>query len=194
MDLQKLVFFIEIPEGSDVKYEVDEDTGMLMADRFLYTAMGYPANYGYIVGTKGKDGDPVDVLVLSSKRVSPGVGIKGHVIGILEMEDEEGIDHKVLAVADKKVDPVYGVFEDIKDVPEAVLNKIKHFFETYKQLEPGKWVKVHKFENRATAEKEVEESATQYDEECDCDCDHCEGKECTCDDRGCCCGGHCDCK
>ena len=104
MDMKKLLFFIEIPDGSDVKYEVDEETGMLMADRFLYTSMGYPANYGYVMGTKGKDGDPVDVLVLASKKVNAGVGIKGHVIGMLEMEDEEGIDHKLIAVPDKKVE------------------------------------------------------------------------------------------
>lgn len=168
MDMKKMIFFIEIPEGSDVKYEVDEETGMILADRFLYTSMGYPANYGYIVGTKGKDGDPVDVLVLSSKRVVPGVGIKGHVIGMLEMEDEEGIDTKVLAVPDKKVDPIFGTYEDIKDVPEAVLNKIKHFFETYKALEPGKWVKVKSFHGKTAAEKEVMESENQEEGECEC--------------------------
>lgn len=176
MDLKKLIFFIEIPEGSDVKYEVDEETGMIMADRFLYTSMGYPANYGYIVGTKGKDGDPVDVLVLSSKRVAPGVGIKGHVIGMLEMEDEEGIDSKILAVPDKKVDPMFGAFEDIKDIPEAMLNKIKHFFETYKALEPGKWVKVKSFKGKAEAEKEVQESETSEEMNCECHHGHCECK------------------
>jgi len=158
MDLQKMLFYIEIPEGSDVKYEVDEETGMILADRFLYTSMGYPTNYGYVVGTKGKDGDPVDVLVLSSKKLVPGVGIKGHVIGMLEMEDEEGIDSKLLAVPDKKVDPVFGVYEAMNDVPEPTLHKIKHFFETYKALEPGKWVKVRSFLDRAAAEKEVQES------------------------------------
>jgi inorganic pyrophosphatase len=176
MDLKKLTFFIEIPEGSDVKYEVDEETGMIMADRFLYTSMGYPANYGYIIGTKGKDGDPVDVLVLSSKRVVPGVGIKGHVIGMLDMEDEEGQDAKLLAVPDKKVDPMYGTWEDLKDVPEPMLNKIKHFFETYKQLEPGKFVKVRAFADRAAAEKEVTESESGEEE------------------GECCGGGHCGCK
>ncbi len=192
MDLKKLLFFIEIPEGSDVKYEVDEDTGMLMADRFLHTSMGYPANYGYVIGTKGKDGDPVDVLVLASKKVNPGVGIKGHVIGMLEMEDEEGIDHKLIAVPDKKVDPIFGVYEDLKDVPEHMLDRIKHFFEHYKELEPGKWIKVHKFQDRKTAEKEVEESAKVYEKECDCE--NCEGDDCKCDDRGCCGGEGCNCK
>lgn len=191
MDLKKLLFFIEIPDGSDVKYEVDEETGMLMADRFLYTSMGYPANYGYVMGTKGKDGDPVDVLVLASKKVNAGVGIKGHVIGMLEMEDEEGIDHKLIAVPDKKVDPIFGVWEDMKDVPEATLNRIKHFFEHYKELEPGKWIKVHKFQDRSHAEKEIEESAKAFEEECEmCSADGC-SCECTdCKDQACC--GKCE--
>lgn len=172
--MKKLLFFIEIPAGSDVKYEVDEETGMIMADRFLHTSMNYPTNYGYIVGTKGKDGDPVDVLVMSSKSVVPGVGMKGHVIGLLEMEDEEGIDTKILAVPDKKVDPIFGVYESIDDVPKFMLEKIKHFFEHYKELEPGKWIKIKDFKGRAAAEKEIEESETDEEDMCMC-------------------GGHCDC-
>lgn len=183
--MKKMVFFIEIPEGSDVKYEVDEDSGMIMADRFLYTSMGYPANYGYIVGTKGKDGDPVDVLVLSSKRLVPGVGIKGHAVGMLDMEDEEGQDAKILAVPDKKVDPMFGLYEDVKDIPEPMLAKIKHFFETYKALEPGKFVKVRKFVDRKAAEKEIETSFKKMDEECSCDCGG--GEACGCENGcGCC--------
>lgn len=194
MDMKKMTFFIEIPDGSDVKYEVDEETGMIMADRFLYTSMGYPANYGYVVGTMGKDGDPIDVLVLSSKKVVPGVGIKGHVVGMLQMEDEEGIDNKLIAVPDKKVDPIFGLYDDLKDVPQHLLDRIKHFFEHYKELEPGKWIKVHKFENRAAAEKEIEEGVKKAEKECACECEQCEGKDCTCDARGCCCDGKCDCK
>ena len=188
-DLKKLVFYIEIPAGSSVKHEVDEETGMLMADRFLHTQMTYPTNYGYIVGTKGKDGDPVDVLVLSSQGVVPGVGIKGHIIGMLEMEDEGGIDTKVLAVPDKKVDPLYGTWESIDDVPQHIKDLIKHFFDHYKELEPGKFVKTHDFKGRATAEKEVEESYVG-EEECDCCCDECCGE---CGDE-CCgeCGDECE--
>lgn len=158
MDLKKLTFFIEIPTGSAVKYEVDEDTGMLMADRFLHTQMTYPTNYGYVVGTKGKDGDPVDALVLSSMAVIPGVGIKGHVIGMLEMEDEEGIDTKLIAVPDKKVDPLYGAWESLSDVPQHLKDRIKHFFDHYKELEPGKFVKTHDWKGRDEAEKEVQDS------------------------------------
>lgn len=150
--------FIEIPIGSGVKYEVDEETGELKVDRFLYTAFKYPFNYGYITGTKGGDGDPMDVVVLSSEPVIPGVVMKCHPIGVLETEDEEGIDAKVIAVPTKKIDPVYGVYEDIKDVPEAFLAKIKHFYENYKTIEPGKWVKVKEFKNVTEAEKQVESS------------------------------------
>ncbi|MBI5150954.1 MAG: inorganic diphosphatase [Candidatus Pacebacteria bacterium] len=184
--MKKLVFFIEIPANSSVKYEVDEDTGLLMADRFLHTQMTYPTNYGYIVGTKGKDGDPVDVLVLSSQPVVPGVGMKGHIVGMLEMEDEEGVDTKVLAVPDKKVDPLYGVWESIDDVPQHLKDRIKHFFDHYKELEPGKFVKTHDFKSRAEAEKEVGESFIEEDccgggeccGECgDGGCDECKGEE-----------------
>lgn len=164
-DMKTMLFFIEIPAGSSVKYEVDEDTGLLVADRFLHTQMTYPTNYGYVVGTRGKDGDPVDVLVLSSMPVVPGVGIKGHVIGMLEMEDEEGIDTKLVAVPDKKVDPQYGVWESIDDVPKATLDKIKHFFDHYKELEPGKFVKTKGWKSRKDAEKEVEESIVEEEED-----------------------------
>ena len=195
--MKKLLFYIEIPAGSSVKYELDEETGMLMADRFLHTQMTYPANYGSILGTQGKDGDPVDVLVLSSQPVIPGVGIKGHIIGMLEMEDEEGIDTKILAVPDKKVDPIYGLWESIDDVPRHILDVIEHFFNHYKELEPGKIVKTHGFKGRGVAEKEVMESFVE-EEECGCcgDCS-CGGGDCGCSEGKCAgkdCNGQCECK
>ncbi|OGM28885.1 inorganic pyrophosphatase [Candidatus Woesebacteria bacterium RIFCSPHIGHO2_01_FULL_41_10] len=147
--------FIEIPSGGNVKYEVDEETGELTVDRFLHTAYYYPFNYGYIKDTKGEDGDPVDVVILSSEKVVPGVVMKVQVIGMLDMEDEAGVDTKILAVPVKKVDPVYGEYEDIKDVPQAILNKIKQFFEHYKDLEPGKWVKVRDFSPKEKALKVI---------------------------------------
>ena len=150
--------FVEIPIGSGVKYEVDEETKELKVDRFLYTAFRYPFNYGYIVGTRGGDGDPMDVVVLSSEPVVPGVVMKCHAIGVLETEDEEGEDAKVIAVPTAKIDPFYGVYTDIKDVPAALLNKIKHFYENYKTIEPGKWVKVKEFKGASVAEKEIEDS------------------------------------
>ncbi len=150
--------FIEIPIGASVKYEVDEETGQLTVDRFLFTAFKYPFNYGYVIGTKGGDGDPVDVVVLSSEPVVPGVVMKCHAVGVLESEDEAGIDAKIIAVPDKKVDPFYGVYENIKDVPEALLAKIKHFYENYKTIEPGKWIKVKEFKDVSEAVKEIQTS------------------------------------
>lgn len=134
--------FIEIPKDNNIKYELDKDSGVIMVDRFLHTAMYYPANYGFIPNTLADDGDPVDVLVLSEHSVAPGTVIPSQIIGMLEMEDEEGIDAKLLAVPTSKIDPLFGTITSIADVPEATKNKIKHFFEVYKALEPGKWVKV----------------------------------------------------
>lgn len=194
LDLKKLTFFIEIPAGSSVKYEIDEETGMLMADRFLHTQMTYPTNYGFVVGTKGKDGDPVDVLVLSSQPVAPGVGIKGHLLGMLEMEDEAGLDSKIIAVPDKKVDPLYGTWESIEDVPQHMKNVIKHFFDHYKELEPGKFVKTKDWKGRAVAEKEVMESEVTMKDECCGKCGEGECEDCKdCEDCGdkACCGKDC---
>ena len=150
--------FVEIPQGSDIKYELDKDSGIIFVDRFLYTAMQYPFNYGFVPGTLAEDGDPLDILVLSDKVVLPGVVIPAVVIGMLEMEDEEGIDTKILAVPTKKVDPLYGVWEDITDVPEATKNKLRHFFENYKTLEPNKWVKLKEWRDKKTALAAVKKS------------------------------------
>jgi inorganic pyrophosphatase len=147
--------FIEIPKDSNIKYELDKDSGAVFVDRFLHTSMMYPANYGFVPNTLADDGDPVDVLVLSDYSVTPGVVIPAQVIGVLEMEDEEGIDAKVVAVPPAKIDPVYGVYKDINDIPEALRNKMKHFFETYKALEPGKWVKVKDWHGRDKAIESV---------------------------------------
>ena len=145
--------FIEIPEEGKVKYEVDEKTGMLMADRILFTPMAYPFNYGYVVGSKGEDGDPTDIVLLASEKFVPGVGIKAQLIGMLEMEDEEGVDTKLIAVPVKKVDPLFGTWNDVTDIPEHTKAKIKHFFDHYKDLEPGKFVKTGKFLGAAEAAK-----------------------------------------
>lgn len=150
--------FIEIPKDNNIKYEIDKEAGVIMVDRFLHTAMSYPFNYGFVPGTLADDGDALDVLVLSDYTVVPGVVIPSVVIGMLEMEDEEGIDTKVLAVPTKKIDPLYGVYTDITDVPEAIKNKLKHFFENYKTLEPGKWVKIKEWKNKAAALEAVKSS------------------------------------
>jgi inorganic pyrophosphatase len=133
---------IEIPYGSNLKYEIDKESGAIFLDRVLYGSQFYPANYGFIPNTLAEDGDPIDVLVLTNYPVAPGTVIKARVIGVLLMEDESGKDEKILAVPALKIDPTYAKIEELEDLPEVVLQRIKHFFETYKDLEPGKWVKV----------------------------------------------------
>ncbi len=149
---------VEIPKDGNIKYEIDEKSGMIFVDRFLYTAMSYPFNYGSIPNTLAEDGDPVDVLVMSEQAVMPGVVIPSVIIGMLEMEDEEGIDMKLLAVPTKKVDPLFGSYTDIKDVPDAIKNKMKHFFENYKTLEPGKWVKIKEWKGKEVAVEVVKKA------------------------------------
>lgn len=147
--------FVEIPQDSSIKYELDKESGVIFVDRFLYTAFSYPFNYGFIPQTMAKDGDPVDVLVLSSKSVYPGTVIPSCPIGMLEMEDEEGIDTKILAVPTKKVDPYYGAWTSLDDVPQSLKDKIKHFFEHYKQLEPNKWVKIKDWKGKKEALEDI---------------------------------------
>ncbi|MCL5438440.1 MAG: inorganic diphosphatase [Patescibacteria group bacterium] len=150
--------FIEISKDGNVKYELDKESGVIFVDRFLYTAMSYPFNYGFIPNTHAEDGDPVDVLVLSEHAVVPWCVIPSVVIGMLEMEDEAGIDTKILAVPTEKIDPLFGVYKDITDVPEAIKKKVKHFFENYKTLEPGKWVKIKSWKGRKEALEAVRKS------------------------------------
>lgn len=143
---------IEIPEGSNVKYELDEATGELCVDRFMPTAMSYPVNYGLIKGTHGEDGDALDALVFLSRPIIPGVVIKCNVIGLLEMEDEEGVDHKLICVPAKaKIDPICGEWTSMSDIPEAKKREIRHFFEHYKDLEAGKFVKLKDWKDAAAA-------------------------------------------
>ncbi len=157
IDPQKMLVHIEIPEGSNIKYEVDEETGFLMVDRLMPTMMSYPENYGLIPNTKGKDGDALDVLVFTSVPLSPNSFIKCKLIGMLEMEDEEGVDHKLLAVPLQKVDFICGAWNSLDDVPAHRLDRMKHFFEHYKDLEKGKWVKLNGFHNVDAALKVLQE-------------------------------------
>jgi inorganic pyrophosphatase len=134
---------IEIPEGSNVKYELDEETGEMTVDRLMPTAFSYPVNYGLIDETSGEDGDALDALVFISAKVVPGVVIKCKILGVLEMEDEEGIDHKIVCVPAKtKIDPICGAWDSMDDIPQPKKNEIRHFFEHYKDLEEGKFVKL----------------------------------------------------
>ncbi len=147
--------YVEIPQGSSIKYELDKETGVIFVDRFNYTSMVYPCNYGFIPGTSAEDGDPVDVLVLSSQSVQPGTVIPCRPIGLLEMTDEAGIDTKILAVPTVKVDPFYKNVTDISDLDEMLKQKIKHFFDHYKEIEPNKWVKTKDFLGKEKAEEAI---------------------------------------
>ena len=160
---------IEIPMRADpIKYEVDKETGAVFVDRFMSTAMHYPCNYGYIPQTLSGDGDPVDVLVLSPLALITGIVLRCRPIGMLRMQDEAGDDTKVLAVPIGKLTPLYnGVrsYRDVKsprDLPQITTQQIAHFFEHYKDLEPGKWVRVGNWVESDDARREILESVARY--------------------------------
>ena len=134
---------IEIPAHADpIKYEVDKETGALFVDRFLGTAMHYPCNYGYIPDTIAGDGDPVDVLVVTPFPLLPGVVVTCRAVGVLKMQDEAGGDEKIIAVPVPRLTRRYEKVHDYTDLPDITIRQVEHFFEHYKDLEPGKWVKV----------------------------------------------------
>ena len=153
---------IEIPRGSRVKYEVDHGTGRVFLDRILFTAFGYPTNYGFFENTLGEDGDPLDVLVLLDHDIYPGVVAKVRPVAVLKMSDEAGGDDKVVAVLSK--DPRWAHIQDVGDIAEELRNEIGHFFEHYKDLEPNKWVKVDEWAGAAEAERLVQEAFTRFEE------------------------------
>ena len=149
---------IEIPlKGDPVKYEVDKESGAMFVDRFLHTAMFYPCNYGFIPNTLSDDGDPVDVLVVGRHSVVPGAVMRSRPIGVLMMEDEAGQDEKILAVPHPKLHPFYDDVNSYKDLPKTLIEQIEHFFAHYKDLEPGKWVKVTGWGDAAAAAKIIEQ-------------------------------------
>ena len=154
---------IEIPMNADpIKYEVDKASGALFVDRFMSTAMHYPCNYGYVPQTLSGDGDPVDVLVMTPYRLPPGVVVPCRAIGILKMEDEAGVDGKVLAVPTVKILKAYQHIQSLDDVEPLKLKAISHFFEHYKDLEEGKWVKVLGWEGIDAAKKEIMDGIANY--------------------------------
>ena len=149
---------IEIPMHADpIKYEVDKATGALFVDRFVSTSMHYPCNYGYIPHTISGDGDPVDVLVITPFALMPGVVVRCRPIGLLKMTDEAGPDTKLLAVPIDKLTPLYRHIETARDLPELTLSQITHFFAHYKDLEPGKWVKIEGWGSPEEARREIAE-------------------------------------
>ncbi|HMN83375.1 MAG TPA: inorganic diphosphatase [Burkholderiaceae bacterium] len=154
---------IEIPMNSDpVKYEVDKKTGALFVDRFMLTAMHYPCNYGYVPHTIADDGDPVDVLVITPHPVTTGAVIRCRPLGVLKMEDEAGGDSKLLAVPIDKILPIYKHWRRASDLAPERLYTIQHFFEHYKDLEPGKWVKVIGWGGPEEAAKEILEGIANF--------------------------------
>jgi inorganic pyrophosphatase len=154
---------IEIPMNADpIKYEVDKDSGAIFVDRFMGTAMHYPCNYGYVPRTLSDDGDPVDVLVITPFPLIPGVVVRCRPIGVLKMTDESGEDAKVLAVPVDKVLSIYSHWQKPEDLNELRLRQIQHFFEHYKDLEKGKWVKIDGWYGVEDAKKEILSGIESY--------------------------------
>ena len=153
---------IEIPYGSNIKYEVDKESGAVVVDRVMYSAMFYPANYGFVPNTLSDDGDPADVLVLNEYPLQAGSVIKARLIGVLIMEDESGVDEKLISVPVSKIDPRYDRIQSLQDLPQITLDRIKNFFETYKTLEPNKWVKVKDFKDKQEAQRILQTSIENY--------------------------------
>ncbi len=150
---------VEVPLGGQpIKYELDKEAGTLVVDRFLYTPMSYPGNYGFVPHTLSDDGDPIDVLVCNTRPLIPGCVINVRPIGVMLMEDNSGQDEKVIAVPSPGLTRRYDGVDDYTDLPEITLHQIEHFFEHYKDLEPGKWVKLGGWQDRATAERLIVEA------------------------------------
>ncbi len=150
---------IEVPLGGQpIKYEMDKDAGTLVVDRFLYTPMSYPGNYGFVPHTLSEDGDPIDVLVCNTRPLVPGCVINARPIGVLIMEDNAGQDEKIIAVPSARLTKRHEKVSDVTDMPEITLQQIEHFFEHYKDLEPGKWVKIGDWQGTDMARKLIAES------------------------------------
>ena len=149
---------IEVPVGGEpIKYEMDKDAGTLIVDRFLYTAMRYPGNYGFIPHTLSNDGDPCDVLVANTRAIVPGAVMACRPVGVLLMEDESGGDEKIICVPTSKLTQRYDKVKTYSDLPDITLHQIQHFFEHYKDLEPNKWVKPVGWGDAAAAKKLIVE-------------------------------------
>lgn len=152
----KLNIFIENPKGTSNKYELDKESGRIMLDRALYSSVFWPFEYGFIENTLSEDGDPLDAVVLVNEPTFPGCVIPSKVIGMINMEDEGGIDYKIIAVPDDKIDPRFKHINSVDDLTEHQRKEIQEFFEIYKRLEPNKWVKITGFESKEKAEEIIE--------------------------------------
>ncbi len=156
--------FIEIPKNSNIKYEFDDETEEIRIDRVLHTSMVYPFNYGFIPKTWAEDHDPIDVIVLSEIPFTSGTYVEARPIGMIDMKDEEGIDTKIVAVPKTKVDPTFADINEVTELGEPLRQKLIHFFEHYKELEKGKWVKITGFKSAADAKKKIKEAMVRKKE------------------------------
>jgi inorganic pyrophosphatase len=149
---------VEVPVGGEpIKYELDKDSGTLVVDRFLYTAMRYPGNYGFIPHTLSGDGDPVDVLIANTRAIAPGAVISVRPVGVLLMEDNAGMDEKIVAVPSQHISQRFDGISNYSDLPDITIKQIEHFFAHYKDLEPGKWVKIVRWGDAEEARKLIRE-------------------------------------
>ena len=144
---------IEVPLGGEpIKYEIDKPSGAMFVDRFLYTSMRYPCNYGFVPHTLSLDGDPIDVMCIGQRALVPGSVLRVRPIGVLLMEDDGGPDEKIIAVPHQKLTSFYDKVKEYTDLPDISVERIEHFFSHYKDLEPNKWVKIQGWKDRETAE------------------------------------------
>lgn len=156
---------IEVPLGGEpIKYEIDKPSGAMFVDRYLYTSMRYPCNYGFIPHTLSLDGDPIDVMCYGHRALVPGSVLRVRPVGVLLMEDDGGQDEKILAVPHHKLTRYYDKIKDMHDLPDIMIERITHFFEHYKDLEPNKWVKVEGWEGRERAEELIVEAMNRFKE------------------------------
>ena len=154
---------IEVPIGGEpIKYELDKDSGTLFVDRFLYTPMRYPGNYGFVPHTLSDDGDPIDVLVCNTRAIVPGAVMNCRPVGVLVMDDDAGQDEKVLAVPSSRLTKRYEKVQNHNDLPAITIEQIQHFFEHYKDLEPGKWVQIREWAGADRARELIEEAIARY--------------------------------
>ena len=160
MSSQSYSVVIECPKGSRNKYEIDHVTGRVMLDRVLFTPMAYPTDYGFFDKTLADDGDPLDVLVIGEYPLFPGIGMKVRVVGVFKMTDDGGGDEKIISVP--AGDPRWNHIQDVNDVPEFTRKEIEHFFEHYKDLEPGKWVKTEGWGDAAEAEGLIQKAIEKF--------------------------------
>jgi inorganic pyrophosphatase len=153
---------VEIPKNSPQKYEFDEKLRSIKLDRTLFSSIYFPFEYGFIKDTEGEDGDPLDAVLLATFPTFPGCLVEARPVGILLMEDEAGIDHKIIAVPNEKIDPRFKEIQNVDDLPSHFKKEIKEFFESYKRLEPEKWVKVKEFKSKEEAEATIKKAQGRF--------------------------------